>query len=157
VAWLIDGLILGAVALAVSLPIYIAIFIAVFDQLEVDSETGELVAEGNPASVVLLAIGGSVAMIVILLGLTYLYEVELLLRRGQTVGKQVMKLQVVPLDPTARLDRGMAAKRFLVEHVAASVVPGLTWVDGLWQLWDKPNRQCLHDKFAATVVIKLDA
>jgi hypothetical protein len=37
-----------------------------------------------------------------------------------------------------------------------SVVPGLGWVDGLWQLWDKPWRQCLHDKFAQTLVIKLD-
>jgi hypothetical protein len=28
-------------------------------------------------------------------------------------------------------------------------------VDGLWQLWDKPFQQCLHDKAAGTVVVKL--
>jgi hypothetical protein len=27
--------------------------------------------------------------------------------------------------------------------------------DGLWQLWDKPWQQCLHDKFAGTVVVKV--
>ena len=38
-------------------------------------------------------------------------------RRGQTLGKKLMKLQVVPLDPAATLTRGMAAKRYLVEFV----------------------------------------
>jgi len=28
-------------------------------------------------------------------------------------------------------------------------------VDGLWQLWDKPFQQCLHDKAAGTVGVKL--
>ncbi|MEU3454082.1 hypothetical protein ABZ671_10820 [Micromonospora sp. NPDC006766] len=27
--------------------------------------------------------------------------------------------------------------------------------DGFWQLWDKPWQQCLHDKFAGTVVVKV--
>jgi len=51
----------------------------------------------------------------------------------------------------------MAFKRYLVQHVATFFVPGLNWIDGLWQLWDKPYRQCLHDKFAETLVIKLNA
>ena len=59
--------------------------------------------------------------------------------------------------PARALTRQMAFKRYLVQHVATILVPGLNWIDGLWQLWDKPYRQCLHDKFAETVVIKLDA
>ena len=43
----------------------------------------------------------------------------------------------------------MLAKRFLVQDVAGSFVPFFSWLDGLWQLWDKPYQQCLHDKFAA--------
>jgi hypothetical protein len=29
-------------------------------------------------------------------------------------------------------------------------------LDPLWCLWDKPYRQCLHDKPAKTVVVKVD-
>ena len=66
-----------------------------------------------------------------------------------------MKIKIIPLDPTEQLTRGMLAKRFLVEHVATLFIPAFNWIDGLWQLWDKPYQQCLHDKFAKTVVIKL--
>ena len=52
------------------------------------------------------------------------------------------------------LSRTMLAKRFLISDVAALFVPFLNWLDGLWQLWDQPYRQCLHDKFAQTVVVK---
>ena len=34
-------------------------------------------------------------------------------------------------------------------------MPFLSYVDGLWQLWDKPYQQTLHDKAAKTVVIKV--
>src|SRR6185503_2172461 len=54
---------------------------------------------------------------------------------------------VVNGDPDLALTRGHAFKRYLVERGAA-LVPAMTWVDGLWQLWDKPYQQCLHDKFA---------
>jgi hypothetical protein len=36
-------------------------------------------------------------------------------------------------------------------------VPFLSYLDGLWQLWDKPYLQCLHYKFAQTVVVKVPA
>jgi uncharacterized RDD family membrane protein YckC len=162
VAWLIDALILGAAALVFIVPIYIAMIVTMFDTVEgtstVDPYTGEFTSQPDMLPFLLIVTGGSLLILVIVIGLTYLYEVELMLRRGgQTFGKQAMKLKVIPLDPARRLDRTMAAKRFLIEHVAASFVPGLTYVDGLWQLWDKPYRQCLHDKFAETVVIKLDA
>src|SRR6185436_5592760 len=111
-------------------------------------------AQPDPFDVVgpFLLIGG--AALVVILGVRYLYEVEAMFRSGQTIGKRALKLRVIPLDPSLPLNRTMAFKRFLVQFVATSVVPGLNWVDGLWQLWDKPYRQCLHDKWAQTVVIK---
>ena len=46
----------------------------------------------------------------------------------------------------------------LVFLAALAVVEALLpWLDGLWQLWDKPLRQCLHDKAADTVVVKTGA
>ncbi|GGM30605.1 hypothetical protein GCM10011608_14020 [Micromonospora sonchi] len=95
------------------------------------------------------------ALFVLVLGLYWLYHVEYLKRTGQTLGKRVMSLRVVPLDPTGTLDRRMAGKRYLVQFVGGSLVPGGGYVDGLWQLWDKPWQQCLHDKFAGTVVVKV--
>jgi hypothetical protein len=49
----------------------------------------------------------------------------------------------------------MAAKRYLVQHVAGTFVPFFSYIDGFWQLWDKPYLQTLHDKAAQTVVVKV--
>jgi hypothetical protein len=46
-------------------------------------------------------------------------------------------------------------KRWAVQWAAGSVVPLLHYLDGFWQLWDKPLQQCLHDKAANTVVVKV--
>ena len=81
----------------------------------------------------------------------------MLLRSGQTIGKKALKIRVVPLDPAATLTRGMLAKRYLIEFVVGVVVPFFQYLDGLWQLWDKPYLQTLHDKVAETVVIKVSS
>ena len=94
---------------------------------------------------------------IVLLGLvaSLLYEAEFCYRRGgQTVGKQVMRIRIVPLDPAATYRRGFAVKRWLMMDVVSTLLPGFIYVDGLWQLGDQPYRQCLHDKYATTVVVK---
>ncbi|WP_091626728.1 RDD family protein [Micromonospora peucetia] len=96
-------------------------------------------------------------LMVVMLGIYWLYYVEYMKRTGQTFGKRMMKLRIVPLDPTATLDRRMAGRRYAVQYLAAGLLPGLSYLDGLWQLWDKPWQQCLHDKFAGTVVVKVSA
>ena len=102
-------------------------------------------------------LGLYLAILVIMLGLSYVYCVEMMFRSGQTLGKKALRLRVVPLDPRATLTRGAAAKRYSVAILAGSFIPLLPLVDGLWQLWDKPYRQCLHDKAAGTVVVKAPA
>ncbi len=64
------------------------------------------------------------AMILLTLLIQYVYHVELMFRSGQTVGKRVMKLQVVTLDPAGSVTRTVATKRWLVESVAATFIPG---------------------------------
>jgi uncharacterized RDD family membrane protein YckC len=78
-------------------------------------------------------------------------------RWGQTIGKRIMKIKVVTLPDRGPMTGGAAAKR----AVAYGLVPQVPLIGGafsllnsLWLLWDKPNRQCLHDKFAGTVVVK---
>jgi uncharacterized RDD family membrane protein YckC len=152
-ARLVDWVIAGAVASLVTIPAYLAVFFYVFGRLQYD-EYGD-VAEPSLWSVLLPWILLYAGILLFLLLLTYLYEVELLLRRrGQSFGKQATRIRVVPMDPTATLNRGTATRRWLIFGVAGILVPGFTYVDGLWQLGDRPHRQCLHDKFAGTVVVK---
>jgi uncharacterized RDD family membrane protein YckC len=78
---------------------------------------------------------------------------------GQTIGKRIMKIKVVALVDRTPVTGGAAAKR-AAAYALAPEVPFVGGIFGLlnvlWLLWDKPNRQCLHDKFAGTVVIKTD-
>ncbi|WP_426509365.1 RDD family protein [Dactylosporangium sp. McL0621] len=77
-------------------------------------------------------------------------------RTGVTWGKRAMKLQLIRLDDLAApVDRGVLAKRWATQSLVGAVVPFFSWVDGLWQLWDKPYQQCLRDKAAGTIVVKV--
>ncbi|MDT0529575.1 RDD family protein [Micromonospora sp. DSM 115977] len=159
-AALIDGAVSTAVAMVLFLPPMLLLFWNLMDDLTRTNPDGTL-AEPDPSSfltdfmlpILLLELG----LMVVMLGLYWLYHVEYMKRTGQTLGKRVMKLRIVPLDPAATLDRRMAGKRYAVQYVAAMFLPGLSYLDGLWQLWDKPWQQCLHDKFAGTVVVKVSA
>ncbi|HZE34243.1 MAG TPA: RDD family protein [Actinoallomurus sp.] len=77
---------------------------------------------------------------------------------GQTLGKRAMKIKVVTLSGRAPLSTFAAVKRAAL-YAYAPQVPGIggifSLLDSLWLLWDKPHRQCLHDKVADTVVIKV--
>ncbi len=155
-AYLIDYAVFFCIALVLAVPAILIAFFAVAPDLF------EVRPDGTPVDpgfmeffVPLLLI--EVGLTVVLLVVSYVYYVEILLRSGQTLGKRAMKIKVVPFDPEAKLTRGSVAKRWLASYVAAGFVPGFLYVDGLWQLWDKPYQQCLHDKFAATVVVKVPA
>ncbi len=154
-AVLIDGAILFAVASIVALPVVFAFVYSRLDELtdpyapvEADYFLTEFFWP-----FLLLELG----LIVLMLAAYYVYYVEMMYRSGQTLGKRLMKIRVVPAQPGRRLTRGMAAKRYLVENVGGTLVPFLFYLDGLWQLWDKPYQQTLHDKFAQTVVVKVAA
>lgn len=91
--------------------------------------------------------------VVAMVGFGYLYEVELTLRSGATLGKRATGIRVTALGATPAPTRGVLARRYLVQGPLGVAVPFLWLVDGLWQLWDGPRRQCLHDKAARTVVV----
>jgi uncharacterized RDD family membrane protein YckC len=155
-AYLIDYAVLVGVGFVLAVPAVVVYFLYVTPDLL------EVRPDGTPVDVsfrefflpfLVLEIGLVAALLVV----SYVYHVEILLRSGQTLGKRAMKIKVVPLDPDAKLTRAVLAKRWLVSHVAAGFLPGVLYIDGLWQLWDKPYQQCLHDKFAGTVVVKVPA
>jgi uncharacterized RDD family membrane protein YckC len=150
-AYLIDSLIVGSVTLVLSCPIMIfAVFVPLFNANANLYEEGEF-----PPGTIFMIILGYAAIFALQIILSYLYFVEYQLRSGQTVGKRVMSLRVLPLRPGQPLDRGILVRRYLLQFVAAMFVPLLNLLDGLWQLWDKPHQQTLHDKAADTVVAKV--
>ncbi|GAA3338990.1 hypothetical protein GCM10020358_21090 [Amorphoplanes nipponensis] len=150
-AYLIDGAILSGIALVVFIPVLsVLLLTAVPDDF--DAATGpETVFTDLFLPFLLIELG----FVLLLLAGYYVYYVEMMYRSGQTVGKRLMKVRVVPIEPGATLTRGMAAKRYLVEFVVGMLVPLFSYLDGFWQLWDKPFQQTLHDKIARTVVVKV--
>ncbi len=77
------------------------------------------------------------------------YEVGFVAVRGATPGKSLVGLKVIGTEPPhAKPDLRTAVVRWLVP----AAVPGLL-VDAAWLLWD-PDRQCLHDKVAQTLVVR---
>jgi uncharacterized RDD family membrane protein YckC len=150
VARLLDGLILGAATAVLVVPIFVIIF-ARMATLQANDQ-GRITNPGSFLATILLTELGVFLLAIVA---TYVYEVEMMYRGGQTVGKRVMKIRVIPLRPGAPLTRAAAAKRWSISQLVGAVIPLFSWLDGLWQLWDKPFQQCLHDKVAGTVVVKL--
>jgi len=150
-AFIIDGLIVGAAAVAVLLPLMGLLMFAMFSLAE---QSGDATNDASPAFVFLI-LGFYALLFGLILLAQWIYYVEFCKRTGQTLGKKWLKLQIVPIDPLVpAVDRGMLGRRFLIQHVAGLVL-FMPWLDGLWQLWDTPYQQCLHDKFAQTVVVKV--
>ncbi|MER7273564.1 RDD family protein [Dactylosporangium sp. NPDC000244] len=152
VAVLIDGAVLVGVALVLAIPMFIAIFAVIAGATAAASSTETPNAGllfGLPLLIELL-------YLVLVLAAGYVYHVEMFRRTGVTWGKRAMKLQLIRADdPSAPIGRGVLARRWATQSLVGAVVPFFSWIDGLWQLWDKPYQQCLHDKAAGTIVVKV--
>ena len=150
-AHLIDTMLVGAVGLVLATPFLVLLVrrLSVPDPYE---QTGAGAAFADFALPVLLFQAGFFVAMALLY---YLYLVEYMHRRGQTLGKRAMGIRIVPVDPGRALTRGMAAKRYAVTYLGGVFIPMFTVLDGLWPLWDKPYQQSLHDKTAGTVVVKV--
>ncbi|MEV6972457.1 RDD family protein [Kitasatospora sp. NPDC093806] len=83
------------------------------------------------------------------------YEGLMLGRDGQTLGKKAMKIRVAMLIDGNSPTQSAAWTRAAVYILPAVLCcAGLWWlIDGLFGVFDKPYRQCVHDKSAKTVVV----
>ncbi|MEU4093992.1 RDD family protein [Streptomyces sp. NPDC026673] len=105
---------------------------------------------------------GKVAVVSLLVGIaSFLYEALMLKSSGQTIGKKVMKIRVARLADGAVPGNAAWARAgtYAGASVVGNVIPCVGFVvpllNALWHLWDKPYRQCWHDKAAKTVVVKV--
>ncbi|WP_371481296.1 RDD family protein [Kitasatospora sp. NBC_00315] len=87
--------------------------------------------------------------------LLFVYQGIMLSRDGRTLGKRAMKVRVAMLVDGNSPTGAAAWTRAAVFVVPAVVCCAMLWwvIDGLFGVFDKPYRQCLHDKAAKTVVV----
>lgn len=90
--------------------------------------------------------------------LAMVYEIVMVRWRGQTVGKMICGIRIARIadgePPTGGRTVTRAACYFLPYMLVYAYLGVLIWlVNSFWQVWDKPYRQCLHDKAAQTVVV----
>ncbi|MFI9273619.1 RDD family protein [Kitasatospora sp. NPDC052896] len=89
-------------------------------------------------------------------GLYLVYEGLMLSRDGQTLGKKAMKVRVAMLADGSSPGNTAGWTRAAVYTLPAVICCGLWWlVNGLFGVFDKPYRQCVHDKAARTVVVSV--
>ncbi|MBV9416781.1 MAG: RDD family protein [Solirubrobacterales bacterium] len=69
-------------------------------------------------------------------------------RRGQTLGKRVLRIRVVDINTGESIGYNRAAVRYLGSILSALAI----YIGYLWMLWDA-ERQTWHDKFVHSVVV----
>lgn len=102
--------------------------------------------------------GLQVVILLVAAALWFAYEVPALANSGQTFGKRLMGIKVVPLTADEPLGFGRSLRRWNLLGL-----PTLLWCCGLgfllqlldcvFPVFDRPLRQALHDKRAQTVVV----
>jgi uncharacterized RDD family membrane protein YckC len=101
--------------------------------------------------------GEQVAVGMLTFVLYFAYEGAMTAARGQTLGKMALRIRAARLvDGSVPGQAGWvrAAVYALPGALSAVLIGPLFWlVDSLWCTWDRPYRQCLHDKAARTVVV----
>ncbi|WP_407552778.1 RDD family protein [Streptomyces sp. Pv4-95] len=146
-ARLIDTLVLGAVTAAVAVPMWGTVTDHIDAKVEAARQSGREVTvyliDGTTAPVF------AVLLAVLLIG-GGLYEALPTLKWGRTLGKKLCGVRVLDIESHDTPMLAGAVKRWLVYSVLGLAVVGV--VNAAWCLFDRPWRQCWHDKVARTFV-----
>ncbi|WP_062203831.1 RDD family protein [Streptomyces sp. NBRC 109706] len=100
--------------------------------------------------------GGSYGRQAVVLLVYFVYEALMLSARGQTLGKMAMRIRVAMLADGA-VPHGNPAWFRAGVYSLPQLLPCVGFVfwlvNVLFCTWDRPYRQCLHDKAARTLVV----
>ncbi|MFI1421711.1 RDD family protein [Streptomyces sp. NPDC020731] len=146
-ARLLDTVVLGAVTAVAAVPLGIK----AMDHTEAKIDAAKL--SGETVTVWLLDGTTSVHLgivLAVLLLAGVLLEVVPTVKWGRTLGKKLLGIEVRDIEGHEAPSFGAALRRWLVYSVPGLLVVGVVGV--LWCLFDKPWRQCWHDKAAHTFV-----
>ncbi|MEE4423264.1 RDD family protein [Streptomyces bugieae] len=146
-ARLIDTLVLGAATAAVAVPMWSTVTDHIDAKVEAARQSGRQVTvyliDGTTAPVfatilAVLLIGGA------------LYEALPVLKWGRTLGKKLCGVRVLDIESHDTPMLAAALKRWFCYSVLGVLAVGL--VNVVWCVFDRPWRQCWHDKLARTFV-----
>ncbi|MFD8568292.1 RDD family protein [Streptomyces sp. NPDC059639] len=146
-ARLIDSVVLGAVTAVAAVPLGARAADHIEDKVDAAKASGRQVTvwliDGTTGVYLGIVLG-------VLLVFGVLYEALPTAKWGRTLGKKVLGLSVRDIEEHSSPTFGAALKRWLAYSVPGVLVIGIIGV--LWGAFDRPWRQCLHDKLARTFV-----
>ncbi|WP_405635391.1 RDD family protein [Streptomyces sp. NBC_01178] len=146
-ARLVDNLVLGAVVGAAAIPLTVRALDHIDRKITAAKETGQTVTVWLLDSTTGTLLG---ALLAAFLFLGFLLEALPTAKWGRTLGKKLFGLDVRDIESHETPSLGAALRRWLVYGVLGLLVLGV--VNVLWCLFDRPWRQCWHDKAARTFV-----
>ncbi|UNO41805.1 RDD family protein [Streptomyces sp. MST-110588] len=146
-ARLIDTLVLGGITGAVAVPLWIKAGDHIDEKVEAAKQSGRQVTvyllDGTTAPYL-----GIVLATLLVAGV--LYDALPTAKWGRTLGKKLCGVKVLDIEGHDSPSFGAALKRWLVYGVLGVLAVGI--VNVVWCLFDRPWRQCWHDKAARTFV-----
>ena len=150
-AWALDfvGFALPLILLIIGVVIFVLIFLF-----------GEVGILHFAAFVLLGTIGIVVVGILVIVMISYIVWWLIVLGRGQTPGKQIVRIRVIkdsgePSGWGYTFLREFVIKLLLVGFISDATFGIGRLVDYLWPLWDRAEKmQTLHDKLLGTIVVK---
>ncbi|MFE6761899.1 RDD family protein [Streptomyces sp. NPDC057689] len=146
-ARLIDSVVLGALTAAAAVPLAARAADHIDDKIDAAKLSGETVTVWLLDSTT-AALGGALLGVFLVLGV--LLDALPTAKWGRTLGKKLCGIDVRDMESHEAPGFGAALRRWLVYAVPGILVVGVAGV--LWCLFDRPWRQCWHDKAARTFV-----
>ncbi|MEU3932864.1 RDD family protein [Streptomyces sp. NPDC029044] len=147
VARLLDTVVLAALTAAAAVPLGTKAIDHVNEKIDAAKLSGETVTVWLLDGTTSLYLG---IILAVLLLAGVLCEVLPTAKWGRTLGKRLMGLDVRDIEGHDSPGFGAALRRWLVYSVPGLLVVGIVGV--AWCLFDRPWRQCWHDKAAHTFV-----
>lgn len=149
VARVIDTLLLGAMAAGAAFPFVTAALDHIQAKIDAAERSGVTVqvwlVDGTTSVQFGIALG-----LFLVLGL--LYEALPTAKWGRTLGKKLCGVQVRDIEAHEPPTLGRSLRRWFVHTFLGLLVIGV--LDALWCVFDRPWRQCWHDKAAGTFVAR---
>ncbi|MFE5910373.1 RDD family protein [Streptomyces wedmorensis] len=148
-ARLIDTVVLGALAGAAAFPFVTAALDHIDGKIEAARQSGVTVQVWLLDSTTAVQFGIALAALFVI---GVLYEALPTAKWGRTLGKKLCGLEVRDIEAHQPPTFGKALVRWLLYSVLGLLAVGVLNV--LWCLFDRPWRQCWHDKAARTFVAR---
>ncbi|MGW8728299.1 RDD family protein [Streptomyces sp. NPDC055808] len=147
IARLVDTVLLGALVGGLAVPLLTRVGDHIQEKIDAAKLSGQTVTvyllDGTTAGFLGIVLGAF-----LVLGL--LYEALPTAKWGRTLGKRLCGVQVRGIESYEPPTFGQAARRWLVYGVLGLFAVGV--VNVVWCVFDRPWRQCWHDKAAHTFV-----